>query len=352
MGAVKARGFVLTALDQSRPEMDFAVVDLDKDLPEKTLELSSHDGASFQIQEILEKPSWLDAQVSADRHSIRARVRADAMLGLHGDLIKLKIDTPFQKQASILVKADIHGDVVPATNPFNMGLLRIGEKKQFRIAITSRSGKAFTVGKVELERVEGETKLLPCLPESAGCRWLELTISDRQPLGTIKGNVWVELPAQHKRLQIALRGLFVDKDFKVKTLDTARSPDEKPKEQSGTETSAAPHAATDIGKSIQNALQQANDAPPPGNGPLLKWTVANGLLVYGFQFFRAESEGGPFVLQNSPILRATSEDNSPISYQWRDNRAESGKTYWYYIGLVFKDGHKQNLTDPQKVVAK
>jgi hypothetical protein len=352
MNAVKARGFVLSALDQPRPELDFAVVDMDKELPEKTLELGSHDGANFQIQQILEKPSWVDAEISADRRSVRVRIRADAPLGLHGDLIKLKIDTPFQKQASILVKADIHGDVVPATNPFNMGLLRIGEKNQFRIAITSRSGKPFSVGKVELERVEGETKLLPCLPESAGCRWIELTISDKQPMGTIKGNIWVELPTQHKRLQIALRGLFVSKDFKVRTLDPDKSPSDKPKEQGAAESSVAPNIATDLSKSIQNALQQADEAPPPGNGPLLKWTVANGLLVYGFQIFRAEKEDGPFVLQNSPTMRAASEDNSPISYQWRDTHAESGKTYWYYIGLVFKDGHKQNLTGPQKVVAK
>jgi hypothetical protein len=349
-GAVKARGFVLSALDQPKPEMDFSVVDLNKELPEQTLELSSHDGASFQIQEILERPSWLNVEVSADRRSIRARVRADATLGLHGDLIKLKIDTPFQKHASILAKVDIHGDVVPAANPFSMGLLRIGERNQFRIAITSRSGKPFTLGKIELEHVEGETKLLPCIPESVSCRWLELTISDKQPMGTIKGNLWVELPAEHKRLQIALRGLFVAKDFQVKTLDPNRPPDKE--QQSPGEVSAAPHVANDLSKSIQNAVQQASDTPPPGKGPLLKWTVANGTLVYGFQFFRAEHEDGPFVLQNSPVMRSSSEDDSPSSYQWRDNRTESGKTYWYYIGLVFKDGHKQQLTEPQKVVAK
>jgi hypothetical protein len=350
-GAVKARGFVLSALDQSKPEIDFAVVDIEKELPERSLELSSHDGPTFQIQEILGRPAWLDAEISPDRHSVRARIRPDAPLGLHADLVRLKIDTPFQKQASISVKADIHGDVVPATNPVNMGLLRIDGGNQFRIALTSRSSKPFTVGRVELEHVEGDVKKLACIPESPSCRWLELTISDKQPIGTIKGNLWVELPAEHKRLQIALRGLFVDKDFKVKTLDPVR-PEKKSNEHSDVETSVAAQAATDLGKSIQNAVQHASETPPPGTGPLLKWTVTNGVLLYGFQIFRADSESGPFVLQNLPVLRSTSEDNSPVSYQWRDNKVMPGNSYWYYIGLVFKDGHKQNLTDPQKVVAK
>ena len=62
-------------------------------------------------------------------------------------------------------------------------------------------------------------KVTHCAPDVVGCRWLNLKISDKPPYGTIKGNVFVDLPDEHRKLKIAIRGLLVDKDFKVKTLD-------------------------------------------------------------------------------------------------------------------------------------
>ncbi len=84
----------------------------------------------------------------------------------------------------------------------------------------------------------------------------------------------------------------------------------------------------------------------------MEWTVANGRLIHGFQIFRTDKELGPFLLLNRTTMPANIEDDSPKSFQYRDNTAEPGKTYWYYIGVVYNDGHKQQLTGPQKVVAK
>ena len=188
--------------------------------------------------------------------------------------------------------------------------------------------------------------MTPCQPEADGCRWLELTISKTQPLGTIKGNLWIELPDRHQRTQIALRGMLVDNDFKAKTLDPAALSSKTSDQPDSVKTTNAQRATTDLSKSIKNAVQQANEIAPPGKGPLLKWTVANGRLIYGFQIFRAESEEGPFVLHSSTTIRANAQDDAPVSYQWRDVSAESSKTYWYYIGIVNKDGAKQQLGRP------
>jgi hypothetical protein len=351
-GRVNVRGFVLSALDQPKPEVDFGVVDLNADLPERSLDLNSHDTPSFRVVKVLEKPNWLDATISPDGRKLSLRIRADVPWGLHAEFVKLAIDTPKQKQAWVLATANVHGDIVPASNPFNMGLLRVGNRNEFRIPLVSRLGKPLAIGKIELESVKGETKVTPCQPEAGACRWLELTISDKQPLGTIKGNLWIDLPDKRQRLQIALRGLLVDKDFKVNNLDANALPNKTTDQPDGVKATNAQQAATDLNKSIKNAVQQANEVAPPGKGPLLKWTVANGRLIYGFQIFRAESEEGPFVLHNSATILANAEDDAPTSYQWRDSSAESGKTYWYYIGIVNKDGNKQQLSGPQKVVAK
>ena len=76
------------------------------------------------------------------------------------------------------------------------------------------------------------------------------------------------------------------------------------------------------------------------------------MVTQGRQIFRSDTADGPFVLQNQATIRSKSEEDEPTSYQYRDNAAASGKAYWYYIGIVYKDGHKQQLTGPQKVVAK
>jgi hypothetical protein len=91
--------------------------------------------------------------------------------------------------------------------------------------------------------------------------------------------------------------------------------------------------------------------PPSGNGPLLKWRVTDESGVYGYQIFRADAEQGPFVLQNTSVLRAHSKQYSSIPYFWRDEHTKSGSTYWYYIGAVYKDGRKQVLSPPRSKAA-
>jgi len=52
------------------------------------------------------------------------------------------------------------------------------------------------------------------------------------------------------------------------------------------------------------------------------------------------------------ILVVQEGDDKAGGYQWRDNTAESGKTYWYSIGVINRNGSKQDLTGAQKVIAK
>ena len=74
--------------------------------------------------------------------------------------------------------------------------------------------------------------------------------------------------------------------------------------------------------------------------------------IHGYAIYRAESESGPFVRINKDTIATTAIGEGGASYQWRDNTATSGKTYWYYVGLLNKDGSKGNLTPPQKAIAK
>ena len=106
---------------------------------------------------------------------------------------------------------------------------------------------------------------------------------------------------------------------------------------------------------LRDAASQASARsalkPPPGNGPLLKWQVANEQQVYGYLVNRAGRESGPFVRVNPDVIKAASS-GSGWTYQWRDETALAGRTYWYYISIINKAGKIEQLSSPQKIVAK
>ena len=340
--------FVLNALDQPRPTIDFDVVDSASEPEDKQAFISSHDIADLRLTEIIEKPAWLDAHISTDGHKVVARVRKDAYWGIHADYIKLKTNSRQQPQVWVTAKADVHGEVTPSSNPFDLGLMRFGNAHEYRVVLTQKSGKAFKLGNIELKDVSGNAQVEACQPAADSCKMLVLDISDKQS-GTIQGHVWIDLPEYKQKLHLALFGLLVAQDVKVKTLD----PEKLAKEGGAAQSSSNQDAKIDLQKSVKQAIEKAEEAPPPpGNGPLLKWTIANGGAIRGFQIFRSVSEDGQFLLLNPQTVRSTAQNADAQTYQYRDNSAESGKTYWYYIGILYNDGHKQQLTGPQKVVAK
>ncbi|MDE1960563.1 MAG: hypothetical protein KGH80_03110, partial [Xanthomonadaceae bacterium] len=111
---------------------------------------------------------------------------------------------------------------------------------------------------------------------------------------------------------------------------------------------------------LKSALQKSTEAAPPppvdppGHGPLLKWQVSNENNLYGYLIYRGDGENGPFLRVNRDIVRVGEDkgDGVTSTYAWRDDSATAGKTYWYYIGMLYRDGSKQQLSGPQKVMAK
>jgi hypothetical protein len=326
--------FAITLLDQPNPKLDLGIIRVGNSAPiRKSIELVSHDVADLRITKIVEAPVWLDASIGADGHTLAAAAKADASWGVHTEFLKAAINAPQQKEVWVEVTADIRGEVVPDHNPYDLGSMRVGSEHEVHIPLHSRSGRDFQVGKVELEGFRGTTSFDTCEKPSGNCHMLILRVADRPP-GPIKGSARIELPDLKQRLNISIFGVFVPTDEKVKT---------PPGEAT---------AKSDIQRAAENKAHGANREPPPGKGPLLKWTVANGQPIYGFQIFRAGAEAGPFVLVNAKTIASIAKTKDSIDYRFRDNSAESGKTYWYYIGIVYNDGRKQKLSDSQKVVAR
>ena len=344
-----AFGFAISAVDQTDPQIDFGVSSLGEAPAERSIELSSQEASAFKITKVISKPSYLDIDISADGHTLIARMKPDIQWGLHSDFIKLAIDTPKQKQVWVGVKVNVHGEIVASANPLDMGLMRFGNHNEFKVQLTSRSGKKFKIGKVQLENLRANTQVSGCLPDRKDCQQLTVTISDQQPPGAILGHFLIDFPEYRQSMNLAAWGIIVDKDMEIQTLD----PEKLVGKANTADKSKGAVGPLDLHKALTDVVSSSGAVPAPsGVGPLLKWTLANGMGVRGFQIFRADADVGPFALLNPSTVRSTAQTEDPVHYQWRDNSAESGKSYWYYISVVYNDGHKQQLTGPHQVVAK
>lgn len=344
-------GFGLSVLDQVRPQINFGVVTLGDKPVERRIEFSSHESANLSVTKILSKPDFVDVYVSPDKRGISVRMKPDARWGLHSDLIELAIDAPRQPKVWVRVLADVHGAVVASSNPFDMGLMRFGNRNEFKIRLASLSGADFRVGDIKLENLLAKYAIGECAPIQKGCKLLTLVISDQQAAGAILGHAWIDFPDYHQRMNLALWGLIVPKDMEIPKIEKM-SEGADGKTNGGQTIRGETSSSMDLSKALKGAVDQLNAAPPPGNGPLLKWTIANGRSIHGFQIFRGDAESGPFILMNPSTIPSTALTEDPVRYQWRDVTAKSGRAYWYFIGVVYNDGTKQQLSGPQEVKAK
>jgi hypothetical protein len=345
------RAFVATSLDQDRPTLDFGTLTLGKEeLPKRDISLSSREVADFKIVEVLEKPDYVDVELGTDHKTVSAKLRSNVPWGLLDDFIKIKVDTPRQPVVWIALKGDVHGQVVPDSNPFALGVIRTGHANEYLIRLTNTSGEDFNVGKIDLDNIRGSAESAPCVPAAKGCRLAKVKIDDSNPLGKVEGTLRVNLPDFHRDLPVRIWGMLLSEKTEVHQLDELLA--KSAAERGESKSLVAESKPVDLAAAFKNSVRK-DDPPPPGSGPLLKWSAAHQESVYGYAIYRADSSAGPFVrINKETILVSLEGDDKSGAYQWRDTTAEAGKVYWYSIGLINRDGSKQDLTGAQKVIAK
>ena len=104
------------------------------------------------------------------------------------------INTPNQPVAWVEVEANVLGDVVPDSNPYQLGVIRTEGKHEFLIRISSRSGKSFETGRIVVDGIKAEAQALPCVPAANDCRLIRVELADGHPYGKLEGTAEVELP--------------------------------------------------------------------------------------------------------------------------------------------------------------
>lgn len=344
----EVRFFAFSVLDDPTPMFKFGVVRLDEKLPSATATLSSREVKDFRIEKVLSKPDWLDVSIGKDGRTVTARVLPAAPWGpVNAEYVKLKINAPQQSQAWIGIEFNGLGKVAANSNPYALGLMRTGENHEALIRVASRNGKALKLGALHLDGIVGKVSAQPCIPAAADCQLIKLNVSDDQRQGRVQGVLRVELPDYKKELPIDLVGMLLSPDVKIHQMDELMA-------QSGAARSEAAPAAksVDIGAALQQSIKK-EEAPPPGTGPLLRWSAAHQVAVHGYAIYRADSEAGPFLRVNKNVIEKNEDGPDKAgAYQWRDTSAKLGQTYWYIIGIINRDGTKEDLSSARKVVAK
>ncbi|MGA9422465.1 MAG: hypothetical protein WBW61_08885, partial [Rhodanobacteraceae bacterium] len=370
-----ADGFALSALDQFLPNLAFGNVNIASEAPERDIKLSSRDNADFRILRITGMPDAVDATIAPDGRTLHVRIRKDAPWAVLDDYIKLAINTPYQKKGWVRVTGDIHGAVAPKKNPVSLGFVAPGKDRQVAFDLTHAEGKSFRVGSMTLDGFKGRATTRDCEPAKLGCKSVVLHIADDQRPGIMRGTltivpdtgrslavkVWaiLQAPQPAEAAQREAKKILPDASKKNANASTQppRAAIANANDVSGDSLHPKHVAALAGGSSTKSGASPAikhepalMEPPPPGTGPLLKWSTTDEGGVHGYQIYRSDSADGPFVLQNRKTIRAHPDKGS--DYQWRDTHVEHGKAYWYYIGVVYKNGRKDKLSSPQRTVAK
>ena len=339
--------FGLSVLDDPQPKVDLGTVNTNSAVPVKMVKLSSREVPDFRIARIVATPDFATAKILPDGHTVSIAGNPAASWGRHDGFVEVALDSTVQPQAWIAVSADVHGEVIPSQNPIGMGVFRT-TKLPFVLQLKSRDGKLVRLGKVSIEGIKATLTKEACVDGAVGCAQISVKVADDQPGGRVQGKLLVELPDFHQQLPIDMGGLYLPEGVKVHSLDETM--------QKQSKSSSAEPPPLDLKSALQKSTTVAPPplADPPGHGPLLKWQVSNENNIYGYLIYRGDAENGPFLRVNKAIVHVDGDkgDGVTSTYAWRDNSTIAGKTYWYYVGLLYRDGTKQQLSGPQPVKAK
>ena len=339
--------FGLSVLDDPEPKAELGTVNTNAVSPAKTVTLASREVPDFRITRIVETPDFATAKILPDGHTVSIAGNSAASWGRHDGFVKVALNSTVQPQAWIAVTADVHGDVIPSANPVEMGVFRT-TKMPFAVQLKSRDGKPVKLGKLAVEGIQATPVQTDCVGNTRGCARVEVKLSPDQPGGRVQGKLLVELPDFHRTIPIDLGGLYLPESVKVHSLEEAM--------QKNSKSSSAEPPPLDLKSALKKSTEAASPpmADPPGHGPLLKWQVSNESNIYGYLVYRGDAEHGPFLRVDKEIVRVGENKGDGITstYAWRDDSATAGKTYWYYIGMLYRDGSKQQLSGPQAVKAR
>lgn len=340
------RGYADWLVLPSVADIDFGIFE-PSTRAEKVIDVETRPGVQVRLVGVDKPSAYVDAQVTADGKALRLTSRSDAPWSSFDEKLLVTTDNALQPKVAFHLRGQSRGFVVPASDPLDFGLLREGQSAELTDVLTDVTGKPLNVGKIVAKsRASVITEVTDCAVPSPSCKNLKVRYPPMNMRGVTGGTLEVELPDYDRTLFIRFGAIGIGKDTQIRDLaEDMKAREVQPESISSVLQTSVAHPKA--------KAQPTQMKTPEGTGPLLKWQVANEYDIYGYEIYRSDSENGNFHRISDKIIeRLEGDPEVGSSYQWRDNTAAAGKTYWYYINIVFNKGKKQKFTSPQKVVAK
>lgn len=302
------------------------------------------DDPAVRIAAIKSAPEFVTVSINPDKRGLRIRHSDKSTWGKLTGLLKIQLDSSQQKEAWIPIHTEVRGDVLPSTTNFSLGVARIGQENEYILQYRSE-GKPFKLDRATLEGIDGKTTIQNCTGGDKFCQQVRMLIDGNQRSGQLNGILRTHVAGYDRDIVVLTGGLLVSKDVKIKSLDEALAAQADAPKPSPSLNQAL--------KSMSVTEKPVEAVIPPGNGPLLRWSVDNENLLYGYAIFRADSAQGPFQRVGDIVRRSVVSKQGVVSnYAARDTGAVVGKEYWYRIAMFYSDGKREFLTEPQHVKVK
>jgi hypothetical protein len=342
----RVRVYGLSVLQDAQHPLDFGTVDAGS-TPKLEYDVVA-DVPSLRIKSVKETPAFVSARIADDGKKLVLTHAPDSAWGRLGGFVKVTLDSKDQSEAWIRVESEVRGAVRPSSAVFALGLARVGSENEYILQYRHSEEKVFRFDRVSIDGIATKkASIESCIGDEKGCQQIRFAIDDvKQLTGQLKGTLRVHVVDPDRDIFVPIGGLLVGKNTKIESLENAMAASrnaQKPEENLG--------LALKKLKSVETE-QAVQPAVPDGDGPLLRWTVDNDNVVYGYAIYRANKADGPFELQPNVVRRsAFAREGVPSIYAVRDNTAVKGKDYWYRIATFYPDGKREFLTGAQHVKA-
>jgi hypothetical protein len=76
---------------------------------------------------------------------------------------------------------------------------------------------------------------------------------------------------------------------------------------------------------------------------LVEWSTASELDTVGFNLYRADTPGGPFIQVNNELIPASSDPLAGGNYSYPDGAVQPGRTYYYELEEVQSNGGRDRF---------
>lgn len=342
----RVRVFGLSVLEDPQQTFDFGVVEAGA-TPQLEYEIRSDD-PRVRIKAVKETPAFLSARVADDGRKLIFKHAPVSAWGRLDGLVKVTLDSPDQPEAWLRVISEVQGVVKPSTTIFSLGLARVGSDNEFILQYRRDDDKPFRIDSAVVDGIATKKVTIEeCANGEKGCRQVRFLLDEeKQPKGQLRGTLKAHVADLDREIFVVVGGLLVGKDTKIESLDSAMMAKNAPAS-----------ADKDLGLALKKLKSTDMDRPvepatPPGEGPLLRWSVDNDGRVYAYGIYRADRADGPFALQSNFVRRSSvAREGVPSLYALRDTTAVAGKDYWYRIAMFYPDGKHEFLTGPQHVKA-